>query len=33
MEKTMNKMGIIPIPKLMFTMGLPMILSMMVQAF
>lgn len=33
MEQNMNKMGILPIPKLMFTMGMPMILSMVVQAF
>jgi putative MATE family efflux protein len=35
MEKnvTQNKMGVIPIKKLMFSMGLPMILSMVVQAF
>ncbi|WKY46804.1 MATE family efflux transporter [Eubacteriaceae bacterium ES3] len=35
MEKnvTQNKMGVIPINKLMFSMGLPMILSMVVQAF
>ena len=28
-----NKMGYVPINKLMFTMGVPMILSMVVQAF
>lgn len=32
-EITQNKMGIEPIPRLMLTMGLPMILSMVVQAF
>lgn len=30
---TMNKMGEQPIPKLLLTMGLPMILSMILQAF
>ena len=28
-----NKMGVLPIPKVMLSMGLPMIVSMMVQAF
>ena len=28
-----NKMGVMPIPKLMMNMGLPMIISMVVQAF
>lgn len=32
-EASQNKMGYMPIPKLMLTMGLPMILSMVVQAF
>lgn len=27
-----NKMGVMPIPKLLFTMSLPIILSMLVQA-
>lgn len=31
-KETMNKMGIEPIPKLMLSMGIPMILSMMMQA-
>lgn len=28
-----NKMGVMPMPKLMLSMGLPMIISMIVQAF
>lgn len=32
-EQSINKMGVAPIKKLMISMGLPMILSMMVQAF
>ena len=34
MEKqiSMNKMGIVPVKKLMLSMGLPMILSMVLQA-
>ncbi len=32
-EQSLNKMGVAPIKKLMLSMGLPMILSMMVQAF
>ncbi|MDD6189416.1 MAG: MATE family efflux transporter [Clostridiales bacterium] len=32
-EQSINKMGIAPIKKLMLSMGMPMILSMMVQAF
>lgn len=32
-EKNVNKMGVMPIGKLMISMGLPMILSMMLQAF
>ncbi len=32
-EKNVNKMGVMPIGKLMMSMGLPMILSMMMQAF
>lgn len=32
-EQSLNKMGVVPIKKLMLSMGLPMILSMMVQAF
>lgn len=31
--KTENKMGIVPVPKLLLFMGLPMIVSMLVQAF
>lgn len=31
--KTINKMGTMPMQKLMFSMGIPMILSMMLQAF
>jgi putative MATE family efflux protein len=33
MEKPQNKMGVAPVGKLLLAMGLPMILSMMVQAF
>ncbi|MGN1030777.1 MAG: MATE family efflux transporter [Butyricicoccaceae bacterium] len=33
MEQSQNKMGIVPIPKLLATMGAPMIISMIVQAF
>ena len=35
MEQTIaqNKMGVKPIPKLLLSMGLPMIVSMMIQAF
>ena len=29
---TMNKMGIVPIPKILLTMGIPMIFSMVLQA-
>lgn len=28
-----NKMGVMPMPKIMLSMGLPMIISMIVQAF
>ena len=31
-QKQQNKMGVMPIPKLLITMSLPMILSMLVQA-
>lgn len=33
MQQSQNKMGIVPIPKLLAAMGAPMILSMIVQAF
>ena len=33
MQKPENKMGTMPIPRLLFTMSLPMMLSMLVQAF
>lgn len=32
-DKKINKMGTVPVPKLMLSMGIPMILSMMLQAF
>jgi putative MATE family efflux protein len=32
-EKSMNRLGIVPIKKLMFSLGLPMIVSMVLQAF
>lgn len=32
-DKKINKMGTIPVPRLMLSMGIPMILSMMLQAF
>lgn len=32
MNKQENKMGIMPVPKLLITMSLPMMLSMLVQA-
>ena len=31
-EATMNKMGVVPIPKLMLSMGIPIVLSMVLQA-
>ena len=33
MESTQNRMGAAPVPKLLLAMGLPMIVSMMLQAF
>ena len=33
MEQKQNKMGVVPVPKLMLSMGVPMIISMIVQAF
>ena len=32
-QRKENKMGVMPIPKLLITMSLPMMLSMLVQAF
>lgn len=32
-DKKINKMGMMPVPRLMLSMGIPMILSMMLQAF
>ena len=32
-DKKINKMGTLPVPRLMLSMGIPMILSMMLQAF
>lgn len=32
-DKKINKMGTVPVPRLMLSMGIPMILSMMLQAF
>ena len=31
-KMTMNKMGMVPVPRLMLSMGIPMILSMVLQA-
>ena len=32
LEKEENKMGVMPIPKLLITMSLPMMISMLIQA-